>query len=108
MLATIRYKLNPDSLEENLRLLTAVYEELGSIEAEDLRWATFKSEDGITFMDIAMGSDIPSVLQRSDAFRRYRADLENRCDEPPVFSELTVVGSFRFPTQGAPLGRGAP
>ena len=39
----------------------------------------------------------PGPLQRLDVFRRYRAALGARCEEPPAMTELHGVGSYRFP-----------
>jgi hypothetical protein len=92
----IRCKVKPDQVERHLELLRAVYRELESTQPEGLRWATFRLADGVTFVDFVAGDDLPGPLPRLEAFRRFRADLEERCDER-VASELREVGSFRFP-----------
>lgn len=92
----IRYKVKPDQVERNLELLRAVYEELESAQPEGLRWATFQLDDEMSFVDFAVGGG-QGVLSRLEAFRRFRSTLDERCDEPPVLTELHEVGSFRFP-----------
>ncbi len=92
----IRYKVKRDQVERNLELLRAVYQELGSIQPEGLRWTTFQLEDEVSFVEFVEGPDLPEPLPQLEAFRRYRATLDERCDELPVMTELHEVGSFRF------------
>ncbi len=91
----IRYKVKPDQVERHLELLRAVYQELESTQPDGFRWATFRLEDGVSFVDFVAGDDLPGPLPRLEAFRRFRADLEERCDER-VAAELHEIGSFRF------------
>lgn len=93
----IRWKVKPDQVEHELELLRAVYEDMHAVRPEGLRYATFQLDDGVTFMDVAEMADGPGVLQGVEAFQRYGATLDERCDEPPVVSVLHEVGAFRFP-----------
>ncbi len=97
MLATIRYRVKPEHLEEHLRLLRSVYEELDSTDPDGLRWATFQLQDEASFIDLVMGPDLPQPLPQLGTFQAYRAGLDHRCEEPPVYRELNEVGSFHFP-----------
>lgn len=91
----IRYKVKPEEVERHLELLDDVYEELESTRPDGFRWATFRLEDGLTFVDFVVGEDLPGPLPRLQSFRRYRAGLDERCDERDA-AELYVVGSYRF------------
>lgn len=91
----IRYKVKPAEVERHLELLDAVYEELESTRPDGFRWATFRLEDSLTFVDFVVGEDLPGPLPRLESFRRYRAGLEGRCDERDA-AELYEVGSYRF------------
>lgn len=92
----IRYRVKHDQVERNLELLRAVYEEMESTQPDGLRWATFQLEDKVSFVDFVGGTGPPEVLSQLEAFRRFRLTLDERCDEPPVMTELHEVGSFRF------------
>lgn len=92
----IRYRVRRDQVDRNLELLRAAYEELESVQPDGLRWVTFQLEDGVSFVDLVGGEDSPGVLSQLPAFQRLRATLDNRCDEPPVMTELHEVGSFRW------------
>lgn len=91
----IRYKVKPDHLARHLELLRDVYEELESVQPDGLRYATFQLEDEVSFVDLVAGPDLPRPLPELQAFQRYRADLDERCDEPPEMTDLHQVHSFR-------------
>lgn len=93
----IRYKVKPEEVERNLELIRAVYEETETARPEGLSYATFRLEDGVSFVDFVALEDGPGALSRSEAFERFRSTLDERCDEPPTITDLREVGSFRFP-----------
>lgn len=96
----IRYTVKRDQIERHLELLRAVYQELESAQPDHFRYATYQLEDGISFVDVVIGADLPGPLPRLESFQRYRADLDERCDERTAV-EFQEVGSFRF-HQGLP------
>ncbi|QIN84402.1 hypothetical protein GBA63_18470 [Rubrobacter tropicus] len=93
----IRYKVKPEEVERNLELIRAVYEEMEAARPEGLRYATFRLEDGVSFVDLVAMEHGPQALSGLQAFGRFRSTLDERCDEPPTITDLTEVGSFRFP-----------
>jgi quinol monooxygenase YgiN len=93
----VRYKVKPEQVARNEELVRAVYEELHRVEPGGLRYATFKLPDGVTFVhlaDTADGEDNP--LTGLAAFKAFSAGVRERCDEPPVVSELSEVGSYAW------------
>jgi hypothetical protein len=93
----VRYKVKPDRVEENEALVRAVYEELASVAPEGLRYATFQLEDGVSFMHLAIQTeDGPTPLAKLDAFQRFQENVRDRCDEPPVVTDLRTIGSYRL------------
>jgi hypothetical protein len=94
----VRYRVKPDRVAENESLVRAVYAELHAHEPEGIAYATFKLADGVSFVHIAE-SDTPdgrSPLLDLPAFGRFLEGIPDRCEEPPVTSELTAVGAFRI------------
>ena len=81
----VRYKVKPDRAEENEQLVRAVYEELAATAPPALRYATFRLDDGVSFVHIATVEGAHNAL----------ADVRDRCEEPPVVTELHEVGSYR-------------
>ena len=94
----VRYRVKPEQVETNEELVRAVYEELGRTGPSGLRYATFKLEDGVSFVHIASvdTADGHNPLGAVEAFERFQKDVAARCEEPPVATELREVGSFRF------------
>jgi hypothetical protein len=91
----VRYKVRPDRVDENVALVQAVYAELDRRRPEGIHYATFRLPDGVSFMHIVVDSDQPGrILGELDAFKAFVGDIESRCDEPPVATELTMVGSY--------------
>ena len=91
----VRYKLKPDRVEENEALVRAVYAELDASPPKGMRYATFKLEDGVSFVHLAEHGD-ENPLPGVKAFQEFQNEIKDRCEEPPVASELSEVGSFRF------------
>jgi hypothetical protein len=94
----VRYKVRPEQVDENVALVEAVYAQLNRERPEGLHYATFRLPDGVSFMHVVLDSDQPgAILNQLDAFRAFTADIEHRCDEPPVATEITPVGSYELP-----------
>lgn len=91
----VRYKVKPDRVEENEALVRAVYEELGRVEPAGLRYATFALEDGVSFVHLAETEE-GNPLVELEAFKRFQEGIRERCDEPPVATEIREIGSFRL------------
>jgi hypothetical protein len=53
-------------------------------------------DDGLTFVHLAQSESRESPLPALEAFREFQQGIADRCDEPPVVTELSEVGSFRF------------
>jgi hypothetical protein len=91
----VRYKVKPDRVEENEQLVRAVYDELAATGPAGLRYATFRLDDGVSFVHIASVEGERNPLAEVEAFARFQADVRDRCGEPPVVTELHEVGSYR-------------
>jgi hypothetical protein len=92
----VRYKVKPDRVQENEQLVREVYEELGRTRPEGFRYGTFKLEDGVTFVHLAVHDTDHNPLTEVEAFQRFQADIRSRCDEPPAVATIEEVGSYRF------------
>lgn len=92
----VRYKVKPDRAEENEQFIRAVFAELESTSPDGIRYASFKLEDGASFVHIASVETEPNPLPELAAFKAFTADIRERCDEPPVVVELSEIGSYRL------------
>jgi hypothetical protein len=96
----VRYRVKPDRVAENLALVRDVYEELHAAHPDGLRYATFQLDDEVSFVHLAITEEAPGPLPGFAAFKRFQADIADRCDEPPVVTEVTEVGSYRVASDG--------
>jgi hypothetical protein len=92
----VRYRVKADLVARNEELVRAVYAELDRSEPSGLRYATFRLEDGVTFVHIAETEEARNPLSDVKAFREFQKDIQARCDEPPVVTELHEIGGFRL------------
>jgi hypothetical protein len=90
----VRYKVKPDQAARNEELVRAVYEELRRTAPEGLRYATFKLDDGVTFVHLSDSDADYNPLSEVEAFKAFQAGVLERCEEPPVVSDLSEVGSY--------------
>ncbi|UCH65978.1 MAG: hypothetical protein JSW63_02255 [Ignavibacterium sp.] len=94
----VRYKVKSDRAEENTDYIQKVFAELQQNSPDGLRYASFKLEDGVSFVHIASieTESGNNPLAESSAFKNFQAEIKDRCEEPPVAVELNEIGSFKF------------
>jgi len=91
----VRYKVQRDRAEENVALVRAVYAQLAQEQPVGLRYATFRLPDGVSFLHVVIETDQPGrILGEIEAFKVFTRNIEERCDEPPVATDITLVGSY--------------
>jgi hypothetical protein len=94
----VSYRLHPERVAENERLVGAVFEALRQTRPAGLRYATFRLGDGVSFMHVVGHdeADGRNALTSLPAFQAFAAGIKDRCVEPPVRVELTEIGSYGF------------
>jgi hypothetical protein len=93
----IRYKIKPTQVARHEELDRAVHDELARSRPAGLRYATFRLDDGVSFLHLVQeAEDATDSLPSVAAFDEFRADLRERCDEVPVRAELTIVGAYEL------------
>jgi hypothetical protein len=92
----VRYRVKPERVDENEALVRAVYEELHETNPEGLRYATFRLDDGVTFVHLAESESATSPLAEVEAFKAFQKEIADRADEQPVVTEIDQVGSYGF------------
>jgi len=89
----VRYRLKPDRVAENEQLVRDVYLELARANPGGIRYATYKLPDGVSFVHVA-SIDGENPLPRLTAFQTFTRAIAERCDEPPVTTEVTAIGRY--------------
>jgi len=93
----VSYEVKPEMVEENARLVRAVYEELAERRPDGLRYATFQLDGGARFVHVASNeSGGENPLLEVQAFRAFLAGVGERCVKAPVTEALHEVGSYRM------------
>jgi hypothetical protein len=90
----IRYRTKPEHAEENERLVREVFAELAAKRPEGLHYATFRLDDGVSFVHVAVIDGDDNQLTSSPAFAAFQADIGERCAEGPIPADVTVIGNF--------------
>ena len=94
----VRYRVKADRAEENVGDIAKVFEELHHRRPAGLRYGSFRLEDGVTFVHLAEidTADGSNPLTATAAFKAFQAALKDRCEEPPVATELHEVGTYHI------------
>jgi hypothetical protein len=94
----VRYKVKADRVSENEGYVKRVFEQLERERPAGVKYATFKLDDGVSFVHVASieSTDGGNPLTDLSAFKAFTADIKDRCDEPPVSVKLNEVGSYEF------------
>ena len=94
----VTYKVKPERVQENEELVKAVYEGLRQHNDPAIHYATFKLDDGQTFVHIAAfaSQDKRPILTESESFKAFQQNLGARCEVPPSPQKLTRIDSFNF------------
>lgn len=91
----VRYRTSDAMGDTNAMLVRAVFEELRARAPEGIRYTSYCLADGVTFVHIAsVEKPDENPLTALPSFRAFQARLKDRCVEPPVVTELSVVGSY--------------
>lgn len=91
----VRYKTQADRAEENARLIREVFESLRESAPAGVSYASYRLEDGVSFVHIASIDDpANNPLQSLAAFKAFTAGVKDRCEVAPVTSVLQELGSY--------------
>lgn len=94
----VRYKVKADRAAENVEFVKNVFAELTASAPADLRYATFQADDGVSFTHIASieTADGSNPLAATAAFKKFQAEIKDRCEIPPAPTPVELIGSYRF------------
>lgn len=92
---TIRYKIAPDRVDENIRFVRAVFSQLHEVAPQGLHYACVSADDG-SFMHIVRADDNVEdyVLTSLPAFQDFRSGLKDRTIEASTFTDFEIVGNY--------------
>jgi hypothetical protein len=89
----VRYQVKPGRGDENAALVRAVFDELHTTAPEGIDYATYRLDDGVTFLHVATRSS--AALSELAAFRAFQAGVGDRVEQRPDVTPATLVGEYR-------------
>ena len=92
----VRYQTTAEAADENQRLVEQVYSELAESDPGGLRYATFRLDDGVTFVHVSLVDGEENPLLATAAFKAFQAGLSDRVVQGPEPRSAVVVGSYRL------------
>jgi hypothetical protein len=94
--AVVRYRTQPDRADENQALIEKVFGELEATRPAGLRYSVYRLDDGVSFVHVATvdTDDGTNPLTAAPAFSEFVREIADRCEEGPVASGATAVGSY--------------
>jgi hypothetical protein len=91
----IRYKTKPDAADRNASLIEKVFEELKATQPAGVRYLSLRLDDD-SFVHFVETEDGAIALPSLDTFKAFQSGIRERCIEPPLVANVTVVGNYRM------------
>jgi hypothetical protein len=92
----IRYKTKPELADKNAELIGAVFAELKVTAPDGVRYLSLRLDDNTFVHLVEAESDAGNVIPGLAAFKAFQSGIRERCVEPPVFGDATIVGNYRM------------
>jgi hypothetical protein len=90
-----RYTVKPGLEERNVELVRAVYRELAVLHPTGFHYATYRLDDGRTFVHVAERDENgDNPLPGLKAFRDFQAGIRERCEWGPEVGGAELIGRF--------------
>ena len=100
----VRYTVRPEAAEENVRLIEAVFERLRQSSPDGLSYASYRLDDGVTFVHVASVADSDNnPLRQLSEFQLFTSTIRDRCDMAPVTATLHEIGRYTHSSFAAPV-----
>jgi len=91
----VLYKVKPEAVAENRRLIEAVFKELPARAPEGLSYMVIELEDGNFVHLKSDAAEGAFELGGLPAFQAYRRGIGERCEVPPQSHEGRLIGRYR-------------
>ena len=92
----VQYRTRPERADENQQLVEAVFRELHATAPRGLRYASYRLDDGVSFVHVAAVDDDAGAnpLTGTPAFGDFLRELSDRVEDGPHPSGATLVGEY--------------
>jgi hypothetical protein len=92
----IRYRTKPEHADENEHLIQNVFAELDEVKPDGLHYVSFRLDDGVSFVHVAVIDGEVNPLQMSKSFAEFQSNITERVEDGPIPADATIVGSYRL------------
>lgn len=92
----IRYKTKPEASDRNAELVSAVFAELKAAGPADVRYLTLRLDDDTFVHLVETTEEGSSAISTLAAFQTFQNGIRDRCAEPPLVRQATIVGNYRM------------
>jgi hypothetical protein len=93
---TVQYRVRPEFVDANIGNIRKVMEALRADPVEGMQYASFRLDDGETFVHINMAQDTETMGKLNDiaAFKDFQAALKaSNPLTPPKVTKLNLIGA---------------
>jgi hypothetical protein len=91
----VRYKIKPEKVAENTRLVEGLFRELEARKPAGLRYLALQLDD-TTIVHITFVEDGALSVSELDAFKDYQGALSERYSEEPLVCNASLIGEYRM------------
>jgi hypothetical protein len=93
----VRYKIKPEQVQENARLIKLVFQELKAKSPDGARYVVLQLDDG-TFVHFATveSTDGAHPITSLEAFRAFQSGIKERCMDLPQSGDATILSNYRM------------
>ena len=96
----VRYQTRPECADDNEGLIRAVFAELAEVAPEGFRYASFRLDDDVSFLHVAVFDGDENPLSTLAAFGAFQSGIKDRCTDGPNPTAARVIASYRFLADG--------
>jgi len=92
----VTYQIKPDSLDEHVRLIEGVFDQLRGDAPSNVEYKVMKLEDGVSFVHVSTADtpDGANPLPALEAFQAFAKELDARITTSPSVANATIIGSY--------------
>ena len=94
----VRYELDPDRLDEHVRLIESVFAHLEATKPDGVHYGVMRSDDGTSFTHIGIydSDEAREASSGNEAFQAFVAEIGDRCIVPPDGVPQTIIADHRI------------
>jgi quinol monooxygenase YgiN len=93
----VRAKVKAEHVAEVEAVGKRIFEALEREQPQGFRYTTCRLPDGVTYVNLwEIDDGVDNPLSTLPEARAFQEGLKTWMTEPPIYEQLTVVGSYRF------------